>query len=147
MKFSEVTEKAVKRYSKQVDDPKGFVDDDSKNLKMYLGYKFQMDLEKLEEKDLGKKDQELLKGLSPYKQYVNDAAYKEILNRAKLKWVKSNLKPMKVKIGKKEKKHHEEEPIIVRKQRTRIGVAMDKVGNWFMDKALAVSIAVNDILV
>ena len=147
MKFSEVTEKAVKRYSKQVDDPKGFVDDDSKNLKMYLGYKFQMDLEKIDEKDLGKKDQELLKGLSPYKQYVNEAAYKEILNRAKLKWVKSNLKPMKIKIGKKEKKHHDEEPIIARKQRTRIGVAMDKIGNWFMDKALAVSIAVNDILV
>ena len=152
IKFSPIAEKAVKKYSKKVDDPKGFLKEDSANLKMYLAYRFQMDLEKLDEKDLSKKDQERLDGLKPYKQYINDSVYKAVLNKAKLKWVKDTLKPMKVKLGKKDAKKadaYEEaaEPVVIYKRQTRAGRMIGKAKNWVMDKLLAASIAINDVLV
>ena len=153
IKFSPIAEKAVKKYSKKVDDPKGFLKEDSANLKMYLAYRFQMDLEKLDEKDLSKKDQERLDSLKPYKQYVQDSVYKAVLNKAKLKWVKDTLKPMKVKLGKGKKDDeadaYEEaaEPVVIYRRQSRAGRMVGKAKNWVMDKLLAVSIAVNDILV
>ena len=141
MKFSKVAEKATKRYNKAVKFPKGFVKEDETNLTLYLVYTFHMELEGLKEKDLDDKARATYKGLTAYKQYVDQSVYKEVLNWAILKKTKVGLV---VKLGDSKPAKGKK---IYYKQQTRIRAAFDKAVDYVQGVMLNVSIAVNDAVV
>ena len=142
-------------YIEKCNVPKDFKEEDLSNFKMYLVYRFHMDMTNTKKDDLKGKDRDTFTKLEVYKEYMNSNLYKEVLN-----WILLN--GLGKKLSKKDKKKAkaaminagipDETPkenhkkIVYYKRQSRLAAFVNKAIDKVTDVMLDISIKANDWL-
>lgn len=131
----------VKMYEKKAGWPKNFMEGDIKNMSMYLSLKYKLELKK----DLNDDEKTAYDNLKVYKQYVNNAVFKEVLNWAAMQKAEKLAAKAEIKKAKKAKKNKssEDQEYVAYKNP---GI-LERAKNAVLDKMLDFSIWVNDKLI
>lgn len=156
MKFNDQSQMATKRYIEKCKLPDGFQDKDTTNFKMYLVYKFHMDMTDMKKGDLKGDDKETFEKLEVYKQYVNNSLYKDVLN-----WILLNKIGKKVKkkdkkkdkaamveagIPKESEQKTKQQVVVYYKRQSRLAAFMNRAADKLNNLALDASLAVNRLI-
>lgn len=138
-----IAEECVKAYEKQVPWPKKFLDGDKTNMKLYLGFRFKMDIKGLKEKDLKEDEINVYNQVKIYKQYINSSVYKDVLNWGVAKRAKKLALKAEAKKAKKAEHNVSTTNVVVEENPGLI----ERAKNAVLGKMLDFSIWVNDKLI
>ena len=138
-----IAEECVKAYEKQVPWPKKFIDGDKTNMKLYLGFRFKMDIKGLKEKDLKEDEINVYNQVKIYKQYLNNSVYKDVLNWGVAKRAKKLALKAEAKKAKKAERNVPTTNVVVEENPGLI----ERAKNAVLEKMLDFSIWVNDKLI